>query len=226
MNRQLRRVLGAGLVLPLVALATPALGQTTLNGSGALTYTYQFTDPSGSQNVETAANSYALAVPGQYTLSDTFTTAQSATTQALLGSSGLGSYAFQDTYQFTIASSASGDVLQASLSDAPIFNIANLQFRLYEVATGTAPTVGALPAGATLVANWTSVAAGNVVTATFSDIQAGEYFLDVAGTANGTNGGTYVGQLNLTPTPLPAALPLLTGGLGLLGFVARRRRRT
>jgi hypothetical protein len=36
----------------------------------------------------------------------------------------------------------------------------------------------------------------------------------------GTSGGVTVGA-----TPIPAALPLFAGGLGLMGFVARRRKR-
>jgi hypothetical protein len=40
---------------------------------------------------------------------------------------------------------------------------------------------------------------------------------------------TYSGDLSLTPvaapTPLPAALPLFAGGLGVMGWIGRRRRR-
>jgi len=39
-------------------------------------------------------------------------------------------------------------------------------------------------------------------------------------------GGFGVGTFALTATPLPAALPLFAGGLGLLGPLARRRKRT
>jgi hypothetical protein len=38
-------------------------------------------------------------------------------------------------------------------------------------------------------------------------------------------GATFEGVFDLTPTPLPAALPLFAGGLGVLGFVAHRRKR-
>ncbi|MBN9669823.1 VPLPA-CTERM sorting domain-containing protein [Labrenzia aggregata] len=33
-------------------------------------------------------------------------------------------------------------------------------------------------------------------------------------------------RIDVTAVPVPAALPLLVGGLGVLGFVARRRKRT
>jgi hypothetical protein len=37
--------------------------------------------------------------------------------------------------------------------------------------------------------------------------------------------GFGVGTFALTPTPLPAALPLFAGGLGLVGLLSRRRKR-
>ena len=54
-------------------------------------------------------------------------------------------------------------------------------------------------------------------------LSAGTYVLEIRGTATGTNGGAYSGQLQLQPVPLPAALPLLLSGLGLVGSSFRRR---
>ncbi|MBG6178677.1 hypothetical protein IWQ55_006527 [Labrenzia sp. EL_208] len=39
-----------------------------------------------------------------------------------------------------------------------------------------------------------------------------------------TNNDPSILNVDVTPVPLPAALPLLIGGLGLLGFAARRKR--
>ena len=108
----------------------------------------------------------------------------------------------------------------------PIFDISNLQFRLYEVASSAIQPGLGIPAGSTLITAWTGTSGpsnGAAIQASFSGIQAGTYFLDVAGTADGSSGGTYVGQLNLAPVPLPAALPLLISGLGLIAGVRRRR---
>jgi len=229
-SRRLAALVAA--ILPF-ALAPAAHAQTVLTGSGAMTPTYQFLNASGSPtgNTMTTANAYDLSVPGDYTLSDTFTSQQTSL-QYLVGTSGSGAsgnVAFQDTYQMTITAAASGDALIASLSccgsgSSGTFDISNLQFRLYEVAAGTAPTVGALPANATAVTNWTAVASGSSNWAMFSNLAAGEYFLDVVGTADGSLGGSYVGTVQMVaPVPLPAALPLLLGGLGLLGGLARRR---
>ncbi len=63
---------------------------------------------------------------------------------------------------------------------------------------------------------------GTAIQANFSSVQSGTYFLDVAGTADGSSGGNYIGQLNLSSVPLPAAIWLLISGPGLFGAVARR----
>jgi hypothetical protein len=55
-------------------------------------------------------------------------------------------------------------------------------------------------------------------------LTAGTYSLEVRGTVTGSSGGNYTGSLNVTPVQLPAALPALLGGLGVLATCARRRR--
>jgi hypothetical protein len=55
-------------------------------------------------------------------------------------------------------------------------------------------------------------------------LAAWTYVLEVRGNVTGTSGGSYSGTLNVAPVPLPAALPLLFSGLGLLGGGLARRR--
>jgi hypothetical protein len=195
-----------------------------LNGSGSMSYSFQFVAPNAT--TPTVANDYSLAVPGQYTFTDTFTTQQSAS--QILGTSSVGAYSFQDSYRFSVGAGATGDTLVAQLGLPPTFSVSNLQFRLYDVtsATSTVPIVGGVPAGSLFLTAWMGIPSGQTsVTASFSGVQGSHtYLLDVAGIADGTNGGTYVGQLNLAPVPLPAALPLLLSGLGLFGAMSRRRR--
>ncbi|HUO80664.1 MAG TPA: FxDxF family PEP-CTERM protein [Steroidobacteraceae bacterium] len=215
-----RRLLGA---LLCVAFAPPAALAATvpLNGSGAMSYSFQFLGTS--PGTPTIGSDYLLAVPGQYTFTDTFTSKQTTT----LGSSPVGSYDFQDSYRFTVASGANGDTLVAQLGLPPTFNVANLQFRLYDVtaASSQTPVVGGVPPGSVLLTAWMGPQSGqNSVSASFSGIRAGDtYLLDVAGIANGDSGGTYIGQLNLAPVPLPAAAWLLASALGLVGVASRHR---
>jgi hypothetical protein len=210
----------------LAALCSGGSGAATvpLNGTGQMSYSFQFVAPNAT--TPTAANDYALAVPGQYTFTDTFTTQQSAS--QILGTTSVGAYSFQDSYRFSVGAGATGDTLVAQLGLPPTFNVSNLQFRLYDVtsATSTVPIVGGVPAGSLFLTAWMGLPAGqSSVTASFSGVQGSHtYLLDVAGIADGTNGGTYFGQLNLAPVPLPAALPLLLSGLGLFGVLTRRRR--
>jgi hypothetical protein len=54
---------------------------------------------------------------------------------------------------------------------------------------------------------------------------AGNYFLDIASTANGSSGyGGNLATFAPSETPLPAAAWLFAGGLGLLGAFVRKRK--
>ncbi len=54
-------------------------------------------------------------------------------------------------------------------------------------------------------------------------LSAGTYVLEVRGNVTGTAGGGYSGVIDLQPVPVPAALPLMLSGLGLLGGLLRKR---
>ena len=53
---------------------------------------------------------------------------------------------------------------------------------------------------------------------------AGNYYLQVAGVANGTNGGIYTGAISVTAVPEPETYAMMLAGLAALGFLARRRQ--
>ena len=236
-----------GIALTLSTFAASA-ATVTLNGTGQLYWDTQWLG-SASGNVQSTAtptgptptgNSYSLAVPGQYTFLDQFAAPQQS---PLLNSSNVpfensgspvGTYAFQDAYQFSIGASTAGDVLAVSLAlQSPlqgVFNVANLQFRLYEVASSSTAPGLTIPTNGTVITPWQGIAGddnGVAISTNFNNLVEGTYVLDIAGTADGTSGGTYVGQLNLNPpsaVPLPPALPLLLASVAGLGVFARRRR--
>jgi hypothetical protein len=212
--------LAATVLLAVVPPDTEA-STVTLDGSGQMSFSFQYlwSNPS----TPSLGNDYLLGVPGQYTFLDQFLSQQPASPN--LSTSAVGPYDFQDSYRFTIGQGAGGDVLTASLTSGSAFDISNLQFRLYGVpSSSTAPVVGGLPAGATLVQSWIGAPAGsNSIVATFSGIQTGTYILDVAGIASGTSGGTYVGQLDLvSAVPVPATLWLFASALAFAGTRLRR----
>ncbi len=221
----------------LLASFAASASNITLDGSGQMSWTAQFLGSSGGNTQSTpTGNTYTLAVPGQYGFIDQFTAPQSAplvdSSNVPFENSGspVGTYSFQDSYEFSVGVPAAGDVLAVSLAlQGPLqsnFNISNLQFRLYEVPPSSTPGLTP-PAGSTVLTGWQGISgndSGTAIQANFSNLQSGTYFLDIAGTADGTSGGTYVGQLNLSPVPLPAGLPLLLCGVAGLGALVRRRK--
>jgi len=60
------------------------------------------------------------------------------------------------------------------------------------------------------------------VFSSFDPFAAGEYSFRL----EASNGQGVAMNVNVSPVPLPAALPLLLGALGGMGFVARRRRKS
>jgi hypothetical protein len=231
-SRRKVALMGALALSALIAL--PAAATTiTLASPGQMYWSNQYVGSSSGNTTTTATtpngNDYALSVPGQYSFLDSF----GKQTNTLTGpgtNSTVGPYAFQDTYKFSLSQAANGDALAVSLNlnagPNAIFDISNLQFRLYEVPSSSAPYGLSIPANSTIVTKWmgtTGPSNGASIIANFSNIQSGTYFLDVAGIADGSGGGTYLGQLNLSAVPLPAAAWLMLSGLaGLIGFKRKR----
>jgi len=142
---------------------------------------------------------------------------------------------FYDDFLIQITNSQGSSIagtinLNVPGDSAPLFDITNFEARLYPYtgAAPTAPTVGSV-AGA--LDFWSVSVTIDGTSETVVDLPStflpmGSYVLELRGNVTGTQGGGYVGALQLTPVPLPAALPLLLSGLGLLGSAVRRARGT
>jgi hypothetical protein len=77
-----------------------------------------------------------------------------------------------------------------------------------EVATGTSLHTGAIDV-------WTVT--------TENPLEVGSYYLQVSGTMVSDTSGSFGGAVMLAPVPEPAAFGMMLAGLGLVGFMARRR---
>ena len=222
MSYKQSRLLSLGLAVGLLAAAPNFAGAATLN----LTCTeYQSSDvPSG---CTTGATPQTLPA-GVYQYGDTNLLPASSSGGIITGSTyptGYAGASFYDAFVFTVSPSQT-DSISSTINLGSTFDIdgSSFQERLYKY-TGTAPIVGPVSGAYDL---WTAPAPGGGTVAVLPDtyLGAGTYVLEVRGDVTGTSGGGYSGTLQLTPVPLPAALPLLLSGLGALGVLRRRRTRT
>ena len=78
----------------------------------------------------------------------------------------------------------------------------------------------------TLLSQGTSMETGavDVWTVAGGNLAAGDYYLRVNGTVVSDDGASFGGAMMLVPVPEPGAYGMMLGGLGILGFLARRRK--
>lgn len=78
----------------------------------------------------------------------------------------------------------------------------------------------------TLIANGTSLMSGamDVWSISANNLAAGDYYLQVSGNLVSDAGASFGGAVMLAPVPEPETYGMMLGGLGLLGFLARRRK--
>jgi hypothetical protein len=137
-------------------------------------------------------------------------------------------FSFYDDYVFTVAA-ATADSVTTEINLGSL-SVSDLQERIYSTAGNSPLPIVGTPSG--FGTDWTTpmnftVGADETGMQTVlspTTLAAGTYVLEVRGEVTGASGGTYSGVLDLNPVPLPAALPLLLSGIGLLGGLVRKHR--
>jgi len=78
----------------------------------------------------------------------------------------------------------------------------------------------------TLLSQGTSMSSGamDVWTVAGANLSAGDYYIRVNGTVVSDDGASFGGAMMLMPVPEPGVYGMMLGGLGVLGFLARRRK--
>ncbi|MCL4472128.1 MAG: FxDxF family PEP-CTERM protein [Sulfuricella sp.] len=132
---------------------------------------------------------------------------------------------FYDDYMFSIPS-ASVNSISSTISLGSFWGINNLQARLYNgTVTTTGKPDGLLQAWSTAIPISMAGVSGTVAVINPITLASGNYILEVRGDVAGTFGGSYAGILNISPVPEPGEWVLMLSGLGLIGFIAARRKR-
>jgi hypothetical protein len=168
----------------------------------------------------------AFGGAGQSTVGSDFSSGE--TVQVATGSVAPDSgWNFYDDYFFSTTTATANNA--TVISNFSMDSISNLQVRILASGgpSGTpnpTPTLGIPTGGA--VDGWTAPLVGSngsISVLLPTGFAAGSYDLQVRGEAIGTD-ASYGGNLQIAPVPLPAGLPLLLSGLGMLGGLVRRRR--
>ena len=140
---------------------------------------------------------------------------------------------FYDDYVFTLPTEplASFNAAAVTLDLANFLSLQNFSARLYKLDSGVSSLTTGLPSSGTPIKPWTSsslLGSGFSGTAVLFDniaLQAGAtYTLEFRGTIAGAYGGSYGGNLNITPIPEPTSAALVLASIGVLGLLVRRRQ--
>ena len=78
----------------------------------------------------------------------------------------------------------------------------------------------------TLISQGTSIQSGavDVWRVAGGNLDAGDYYLQVSGNVVSNDAASFGGAVMLMPVPEPETYGMMLGGLGILGFLARRRK--
>lgn len=225
MNRFMKISIGSSVALTALLVSGPAAAATVpVSPGGSLSLTDTNSGNNNSANPATG-NTSSVSAAGGYTYANGFNGKQT-TNFSTTG------YGFYDDYVISIGA-GQADSIASTITIGSASGISGFAVRLYDYnANGGVVPLLTTPVKGSAFDSWsTTVPVFPGVSATYNvlpttTLTAGTYVVEVRGTASGTSGGAYSGVFNMTPVPLPAALPLMLSSLGLFGgFAARRSRR-
>jgi hypothetical protein len=134
---------------------------------------------------------------------------------------------FVDDFVFSLSPAGTFNSFAATIDLSNLFQVSNLQARLYQ---GSGPfTPGVTP----LEQAWSSAissapgVSGSILVINPINLAAATYTLELRGEVTGTAGGSYSGVLNVAtlPVPEPGTYALMLAGLGLIGGITARGRK-
>jgi opacity protein-like surface antigen len=120
-------------------------------------------------------------------------------------------YNFLSNFVFSIGGSSDFDSALVSMAG----NKTDLSFTGFDLYTS----------GGNLIRTGTNVSTGtlDVWSLSAENIVSGNYRLAVTGNVLGINGGSFGGNVNISPIPEPATWGMMIGGLAVVGMAVRRR---
>jgi hypothetical protein len=132
---------------------------------------------------------------------------------------------FADHFTFSVngTTASNFDAIISSISRTADTGLDISGLSLYRVGGGTG-TGGT--AGDTLVSSGTSLHSGemDVWTLSSDNLAAGDYYVLVSGNLVSDTSASFGGAVMLAPVPEPETYGMMLAGLGVLGFLARRRK--
>jgi hypothetical protein len=132
---------------------------------------------------------------------------------------------FADHFTFSVTGTTSSnfDAIISSISRSADTGLDISGLSLYRVGGGTG-TGGTL--GDTLVSSGTSLHSGemDVWTLSSDNLASGDYYVLVSGNMVSDTSASFGGAVMLAPVPEPETYGMMLAGLGVLGFLARRRK--